>query len=78
LVDESQIGKIQLGQEVPIKVNVLPEDSFVGRITFIAPKSDASLNFPVEIEVQNRGNLKAGCMQQQPLKQTMVQKLRIC
>ncbi|WP_300687524.1 efflux RND transporter periplasmic adaptor subunit [Chryseobacterium sp.] len=60
LVDESQIGKIQMGQEVPIKVNVLPEDSFVGRITFIAPKSDASLNFPVEIEVQNRGNLKAG------------------
>ena len=32
----------------------------MGRITFIAPKSDASLNFPVEIEVQNRGNLKAG------------------
>ena len=60
LVDESQIGKIQIGQEVPIKVNVLPEDSFVGRITFIAPKSDTSLNFPVEIEVQNRGNLKAG------------------
>ncbi|WP_294198413.1 efflux RND transporter periplasmic adaptor subunit [Chryseobacterium endophyticum] len=60
LVDESQIGKIQLGQEVPIKVNVLPDESFVGRITFIAPKSDASLNFPVEIEVQNRGNLKAG------------------
>ncbi|KAA0127605.1 efflux RND transporter periplasmic adaptor subunit [Chryseobacterium sp. SN22] len=60
LVDESQIGKIQLGQEVPIKVNVLPDESFLGRITFIAPKSDASLNFPVEIEVQNRGNLKAG------------------
>lgn len=60
LVDESQIGKIQIGQEVPIKVNVLPEDSFVGRITFIAPKSDASLNFPVEIEIQNKGNLKAG------------------
>jgi len=60
LVDESQIGKIQIGQEVPIKVNVLPEESFSGRITFIAPKSDASLNFPVEIEVQNRGNLKAG------------------
>lgn len=60
LVDESQIGKIQLGQEVPINVNVLPGESFSGRITFIAPKSDASLNFPVEIEVQNRGNLKAG------------------
>lgn len=60
LVDESQVGKIQLGQQVVINVNVLPEDSFSGRITFIAPKSDASLNFPVEIEVQNRGNLKAG------------------
>jgi len=60
LVDESQIGRISLGQDVAINVNVLPEESFSGRITFIAPKSDASLNFPVEIEVQNRGNLKAG------------------
>lgn len=60
LVDESQVGKIALGQEVTINVNVLPGESFSGRITFIAPKSDASLNFPVEIEVQNRGNLKAG------------------
>ena len=60
LVDESQVGKIQLGQQVAINVNVLPEDSFSGRITFIATKSDASLNIPVEIEVQNRGNLKAG------------------
>ncbi|MPS64291.1 efflux RND transporter periplasmic adaptor subunit [Chryseobacterium sp.] len=60
LVDESQVGKIALGQEVAINVNVLPGESFSGRITFIAPKSDASLNFPVEIEVQNRGNLKAG------------------
>ena len=60
LVDESQVGKIQLGQQVAINVNVLPEDSFSGRITFIAPKGDASLNFPVEIEVSNPGNLKAG------------------
>lgn len=60
LVDESQIGKIQLGQTVPITVNVLPNESFAGKITFIAPKSDASLNFPVEIEVSNNGQLKAG------------------
>ena len=60
LVDESQIGRIQIGQEVAINVNVLPEDSFSGRITFIAPKSDASLNFPVEVEVSNNGQLKAG------------------
>ena len=60
LVDESQVGRIQIGQTVKINVNVLPEESFSGRITFIAPKSDASLNFPVEIEVANNGQLKAG------------------
>lgn len=60
LVDESQIGKIALGQNIAINVNVLPNENFNGKITFIAPKSDASLNFPVEIEVQNKGNLKAG------------------
>ena len=60
LVDESQVGKIELGQVVKINVNVLPDDSFAGKITFIAPKADASLNFPVEIEVTNNGSLKAG------------------
>ncbi|KDN56661.1 efflux RND transporter periplasmic adaptor subunit [Flavobacterium seoulense] len=60
LVDESQIGKISVGQNVAINVNVLADENFSGKITFIAPKSDASLNFPVEIEVQNKGNLKAG------------------
>lgn len=60
LVDESQVGRIQIGQNVAINVNVLPDESFGGRITFIAPKSDASLNFPVEIEVANNGKLKAG------------------
>lgn len=60
LVDESQVGRIALGQEVDITVNVLPEESFKGRITFIAPKSDASLNFPVEVEVSNNGRIKAG------------------
>ncbi|MGV4412762.1 efflux RND transporter periplasmic adaptor subunit [Chryseobacterium sp. T1] len=60
LVDESQVGRIQIGQTVKINVNALPEDSFAGKISFIAPKSDASLNFPVEIEIANNGQLKAG------------------
>ena len=60
LVDESQVGRIQIGQTVNINVNALSEEPISGRITFIAPKSDASLNFPVEIEVPNKGNLKAG------------------
>lgn len=60
LVDESQIGRISLGQNISINVNVLPSEAFSGKITFIAAKSDASLNFPVEIEVSNKGNLRAG------------------
>ena len=60
LVDESQVGKIQIGQPVKINVNVLPEENFSGVISFIAPKSDASLNFPVEVEITNNGQLKAG------------------
>lgn len=60
LVDESQVGRIQIGQQIDINVNVLPDETFTGRISFIAPKSDASLNFPVEVEVANNGQLKAG------------------
>ncbi|MBU8882121.1 efflux transporter periplasmic adaptor subunit [Flavobacteriaceae bacterium JJC] len=60
LVDESQVGRIQIGQQVSINVNALPDETFSGKITFIAPKSDASLNFPVEVEVSNNGQLKAG------------------
>ncbi len=60
LVDESQIGKIQIGQTVNVTVNALPDKTYTGKISFIAPKADNSLNFPVEIEVANDGALKAG------------------
>lgn len=60
LVDESQIGRINLGQNVSISVDAVPDKEYTGRITFIAPKSDALLNFPVEIEIANDGKLKAG------------------
>ena len=60
LVDESQVGKLTLGQSVNITVNSIGDENIIGKITFIAPKSDASLNFPVEIEVANNGKLKAG------------------
>ena len=60
LVDESQVGKLALGQSVDITVNSIGDQTITGKITFIAPKSDASLNFPIEIEVANNGKLKAG------------------
>ncbi|ALL04546.1 RND transporter [Pedobacter sp. PACM 27299] len=61
-VDESQVANINIGDQVPIKANVFPTDDFQGKVTFIAAKADASLNFPVEILVENnkKNTLKAG------------------
>ncbi|MDO4763688.1 MAG: efflux RND transporter periplasmic adaptor subunit [Flavobacteriaceae bacterium] len=61
-VDEKNIGSLRQGQSVEITSSVYPEAKFTGTITFIAPKADAGLNFPVEIEIKNNANndLKAG------------------
>lgn len=61
-VDEKNVAGLQKGQSVSIIASVLPDDPVTGTITFIAPKGDAGLNFPVELEVKNPdGNrLKAG------------------
>ena len=61
-VNEVQVANLKQGDKVEVKASVFPEDTFTGKITFIAPKADASLNFPVEIEIaSNPGNkIKAG------------------
>jgi len=61
-VNEQQVATLRKGSEVPVKASVFPNTEFKGKINFIAPKADASLNFPVEIEIANNpGNqLKAG------------------
>ncbi len=61
-VNESQVANINIGDRVQIKSNVFPTDNFVGKVTFIAAKADESLNFPIEIQVDNNGkhNIKAG------------------
>jgi hypothetical protein len=43
---------------------VYPDTKFAGKITFIAPMADSSLNFPLEIEITNSpsNDLKA-CME---------------
>lgn len=60
--NESQVATLRLGDPVQIKSNVFPTENFSGKITFIAPKADASLNFPIEIEVANNkpNTIKAG------------------
>lgn len=60
-VDEKNVAPLQVGQDVEITVSVQSDKKYTGKITFIAPKADASLNFPVEIEIANPNNaLRAG------------------
>jgi RND family efflux transporter MFP subunit len=61
-VNEAQVAQLKQGQPVQVKASVFPDKTFSGKITFIAPKADEALNFPVEIGITNNpGNsLKAG------------------
>jgi RND family efflux transporter MFP subunit len=61
-VNESQVASLNVGDKVQIKSNVFPADNFDGKITFIAAKADNTLNFPVEIQVENNktNKIKAG------------------
>ncbi len=61
-VNEMQVARLKNGDKVNVKASVFPDENFTGKVTFIAPKADNSLNFPVEIEISsNPGNkLKAG------------------
>lgn len=44
-VHESSLGKVQLGQQVRIRIDALPESIFTGRVTKIAPLPDAQSVF---------------------------------
>lgn len=61
-VNEAQVAQLAVGKQVKVKASVFPDKEFSGRISFIAPKANESLNFPIEIEISNNsGNqLKAG------------------
>ena len=61
-VDEQHVAGLKVGNTIKVKASVYPDKEFSGKITFIAPKADGSLNFPVEIEVANNpdNELKAG------------------
>ncbi len=61
-VNESQVANLRVGDKVQVKASVFPDKKFNGVVTFIAPKADNSLNFPVEIEVSSNpdGIIKAG------------------
>lgn len=60
-VNENQVAQLKIGSPVQVKASVFPDKTFTGRVSFIAAKADAALNFPVEIEIANAGSqIKAG------------------
>jgi len=61
-VNESQVASLKLGNTINVSSSVFPNKTFAGKITFIAAKADESLNFPVELEIENNADnsLKAG------------------
>lgn len=61
-VNESQVASLKIGNTVDVTSSVFPDKVAKGKIIFIAPKADETLNFPVEIEITNNANssIKAG------------------
>ena len=60
LIDEIDIGKISLGQEVTLKVSAYRDKKFVGVVSKIEPMSKVDQNvttFPVLIDIENKDNL---------------------
>ena len=61
-ISENHVANLKIGNTVNVTSSVYPDKTFSGKITFIAPKADTSLNFPVEIEIANNASndLRAG------------------
>jgi len=60
LIDEIDIGKISIGQEVTLKVSAYRDKKFVGVVSKIEPMSRVDQNvttFPVLIDIENKDNL---------------------
>jgi len=60
--NERQAVQLEIGSKVSVKVPVFQDEEFTGTVSFIAPKADNSLNYPVEIRLDNtkKNKLKAG------------------
>jgi len=60
LIDEIDIGKINIGQEVTLRVSAYRDKKFTGVVSKIEPQAKEDQNvttFPVLIDIENRDNL---------------------
>lgn len=60
--NERQVIQLALGTVVKVKVPAFADEEFTGKVSFIAPKADNSMNYPVEIKLDNSklNKVKAG------------------
>lgn len=60
--NERQVVKLKEGGKVKVVVPTFQDKTFEGVISFIAPKADNSLNYPLEVAIKNSSevSLKAG------------------
>ncbi len=61
-VNENQVTSLEIGDTVNITIPVFPDKNYSGVVSFISVKADASLNFPIEIKLNNLSDnlIKAG------------------
>ncbi len=61
-VPEKAINGFQLGEAIPVRTEVYPQEPFTGKVTMVGAEGDAAHNYPVEITLANSGTrpLKAG------------------
>jgi HlyD family secretion protein len=60
LVDETDIGKIQVGQRATVTVDAYPNRPFEGTVVKIEPQAITEQNvtmFPVQVRIDNRGGM---------------------
>lgn len=61
LVTEYEVNKFQRNDTIQLTVDALPNEMFNGVVTMIGSKANKSMNFPVEISVDNKSmQVKAG------------------
>ena len=59
-VTESQVLKLSKGQDAEVTSSAFPQESFIGKISFIGAKADRGLSYPIEIIIQSKKGLRAG------------------